>query len=325
MKAAMVKEYGPPETLVIEELPDPEPGPSEVLVDVHAASVNFPDVLIMQNLYQISVPTPFAPGSEIAGVVRAVGAEVKQIKPGDRVFGTMMVGAFSEAIVIPEASLTHIPDGVDFGDAAAFHVVYATSYNALKYTARLKEGETLAVLGAAGGVGLAAVEIGKLLGARVIAAASSAEKLEVCKAHGADALINYQTENLKDRLKELTDGRGVDVVYDPVGGDYSEQALRATGWNGRFIIIGFATGDIPRIPLNLVLLKGCWIGGFAHAAFGANEPEESAQCRAELQELFAAGDIRPHISARFPLEQAGDALRLVAERKSIGKVVIDIR
>jgi NADPH2:quinone reductase len=324
MRAAVVREYGPPEVLRIEELPAPVPGPGQVLVDVHAAAVNYPDVLLLANRYQIPAKLPFTPGSELAGVVAALGPGVRGVEPGQRVLGSMMVGAFAEQVALPATSLTPVPEGIDLRAAAAFGVVYATAYHALRSPGRLRAGETLLVLGAGGGVGLAAVDLGRAMGARVIAAASSAAKLAAARERGAEACIDYARENLKDRLKELTQGRGVDVVIDPVGGPYSEPALRATGWRGRFVVVGFAAGEIPRIPLNLLLLKGAELHSLNIGPFGEREPEEAARNRAELLELWRAGKISPHVSSVYPLARAAEALRELAERRAIGKVVIDL-
>ncbi|MCH2173958.1 NADPH:quinone oxidoreductase family protein [Myxococcota bacterium] len=324
MRAARCNEYGPPESLTIEDLPTPEPGPGEILIQVKAASVNYPDVLIMDNRYQVSLPTPFTPGSELAGVVGAVGPGVGQFSVGDRVYGAMFSGAFAEQVVAPATAFSPMPAGVEFGDAAAFSVVYGTAYFALTLTAELAAGETLVVLGAAGGVGLAAVALGKQLGARVIAAASSPEKLAACRACGADETVDYSHENLKERIKELTGGAGADVALDPVGGEHSEATYRAMAWRGRFVVVGFATGEIPRIPLNLVLLKGADIRGFDFRPYGERAPELLAQRRAELTDLLAQGIIRPHISARFPLERASDALVEVSSRRATGKVLIEV-
>jgi len=325
MRAAVCRTYGPPEELRIEDLPEPVPGPGQVVVAVHAAAVNFPDVLILANRYQVSVPLPFSPGSEFAGVVAAVGPGVDSPRPGDRVFGAAFVGAFAERIAVPASSLTVLPDGADLAAAAAFGVVYATAYNALRSTAALRTGETLLVLGAAGGVGLAAVDLGSLLGARVIAAASTEEKLAACRKRGADATVDTSREALKDRVKELTGGRGVDVVLDPVGGALAEQAIRATGWRGRYVAVGFASGEIPRIPLNLLLLKGSELRAFNLAPFLTNEPEEYRRNQAELLELFLAGRIRPLISATYALADTAQALHDIAARRAIGKLVIDPR
>jgi NADPH2:quinone reductase len=322
MRAVLCKEFGPPEKLVVEEVPSPAAGKGEVRIDVHAAAVNFPDLLIIQNKYQFKPPLPFSPGGEVAGVVREVGAGVTAIKPGDRVLATTMWGGFAEEVAVDESRVAPIPDAMDFATAAAFFMAYGTSHHALVDRAHLKAGETLVVLGAAGGVGLAAVEIGKVLGARVIACASADDKLEVCKEHGADAVINYAREDLKERMKELTRGSGADVVYDPVGGQLSEAALRSTAWEGRFLVVGFAGGDIPRIPLNLVLLKGCQIVGVFWGSFIAREPEKNRANLAELVRWFEEKKIRPHISETFPLERAADALNAMAARKVKGKVVL---
>jgi NADPH2:quinone reductase len=325
MRAAVAREYGPPEVLHIEELPEPVAGRGQVLVDVHAAAVNYPDVLILANRYQIPAKLPFTPGSEVAGVVAAVGPDVRGVEPGMRVMGALFVGAFAERVALPAASLTPIPDGIELHAAAAFGVVYTTAYHALRSPGRLRAGETLLVLGAGGGVGLAAVDLGRALGARVIAAASSEAKLRAARERGAELGVNYVSENLRDRLKELTQGRGVDVVIDPVGGPYSEPALRALGWRGRLVVVGFAAGDIPRIPLNLVLLKGAEIHALNFGPFQENEPQEAARNRAELAELWRAGKLSPHVSAVYPLARAPEALRELAERRAIGKVVIDVR
>lgn len=325
MRAVVCREYGPPALLQIADVPAPEPGDGEVLVDVHAAAVNFTDLLVIQNRYQLSVTAPFTPGSELAGVVRAVGAGVHGVKPGDRVCGQTLVGAFAEQATLPAMMLTVLPAQVSFHAAAAFGVVYSTAYFALRSAAQIAAGETLLVLGAAGGVGLATVDVGRALGARVIAAASSDEKLQVCRTYGAAETINYQTENLKDRLKALTSGRGVDVVIDPVGGDLAEQAVRGTGWRGRYVTVGYASGAIPRIPVNLLLLKGCQLMGFNLAPFMMNAPEEAVRCRRELFELLVERRINPYVSAVYGLSDVARALTEVGERRVIGKLVIDPR
>ncbi len=322
MRAIVCREYGPPEGLVLQELPDPRPGPGQALVEVRAAAVNFPDLLILRNRYQLSAPLPFTPGSEFAGVVREVGPGVTRVAPGDRVFGAVFVGAFAERLAVAAEGLTGVPPAVDFEAAAAFGVAYGTAWAGLKSLARLAAGETLAVLGAAGGVGLAAVELGRILGARVVACASSPEKLAACRAAGADELVNYEAEDLKARLKELTGGRGADVVFDPVGGRHAEPALRATGWRGRYLVVGFASGEIPQIPLNLVLLKGAQILGLSIGPFLANAPDEGRRNREELLALLAAGRIRPRVGSVYALEEAARALREVAERRARGKVLI---
>src|SRR5579859_3605797 len=322
MRAARCNGYGPPESIVVEDMPSPSPAAGEALVEIHAGAVNYPDVLIMADQYQVSVPVPFTPGSEFAGVVSDVGENAGGLCRGDRVFGSTMVGAFAEQIAVPASSLTIIPEAVDLHSAAAFGVVYGTAYHALRSVAEVAPGSWVVVLGAAGGVGLAAVELAQILGARVVAAASTAEKLELCRAKGAEGVINYTTEDLRLRIRELTGG-GADVVIDPVGGPWAEQALRSTVWGGRFVTIGFASGEIPRIPLNLVLLKGVVVKGFEIRTFAQHAPEAARRDREELQSLLAEGRIRPHVSAVFGLEAVAEALRSVAERRSMGKVLID--
>ncbi len=321
MRAVVCKEFGPPESLVVENVADPEPGPGQVVVDVAAAGVNFPDVLIIQNKYQFKPPLPFTPGGEISGTIAAVGDGVDNVKAGDRILASTGVGAFAERIAIDAKSAVPIPDEMDFPTAAATLFTYGTSHYALKDRAELAAGENLLVLGAAGGVGLAAVELGKVMGARVIAAASTDDKLEVCKEHGADEVINYSTEDLKQRTKELTGGQGADVVYDPVGGDYAEAALRATNWQGRFLVIGFTAG-IPTPPLNLVLLKGCQIVGVFWGAFVMRDPARHLAHVRELMQWYQAGKIKPRVSGTFALEDAAAALNEIADRKVKGKVVI---
>ena len=322
MKAVLCKQFGPPESLVLEDLPSPKAGPGEAVVSVKAASLNFPDVLIIQNKYQFKPPLPFSPGSELSGVVKEVGEGVKGFKPGDRVISIAPYGAFAEEVKVDAGRLVPIPEGMDFNSAAAFLFTYGTSDHALRDRAQLKAGETLLVLGAAGGVGLAAIEIGKALGARVIACASSADKLQVCRQHGADDLINYATEDLREKIKELTGGKGVDVVYDPVGGPYTEPALRSTGWRGRLLVVGFAAGDIPKIPLNLPLLKGSSVVGVFWGDFARREPKAFAASIVQLGAWFREGKLKPHVSRTFALEQAVEALQLMAARKVTGKVVL---
>ena len=324
MKAVLCKQFGPPESLVIEELPALKPGAGEVIVSVKAASLNFPDVLIIQNKYQAKPQLPFSPGSEMSGVVKEVGDGVKGFKAGDRVLACTTFGAFAEEVKVEAVRLLPIPQGMDFNAAAAFLLTYGTSDHALRDRAQLKAGETLLVLGAAGGVGLAAVEIGKALGARVIASATSAEKLEVCRQHGADAVINYATEDLREKIRELTGGRGVDVVYDAVGGPYAEPALRSVGWRGRFLVIGFASGEIPKIPLNLPLLKGSAIVGVFWGDFARREPKAFAESFAQLDRWFREGKLKPHVSQTFPLAKAVEALQLLAGRKAKGKIVLTV-
>ena len=320
----LCKAYGPPESLVVEDLPPVEPGPGEVVIRVKAAGVNFPDVLIIQNKYQIKPPLPFSPGSEVAGVVKAVGDAVTRVKPGDAVMALTAFGGFAEEVKTDERQVLPLPAGMDFATAAAFGLTYATSDHALRDRGALKAGETLLVLGAAGGVGIAAIEIGKALGARVIACASTDEKLATCRAHGADATINYATEDLRERIKALTGGRGADVIYDPVGGAYTEPALRSIAWRGRLLVVGSASGDIPKIPLNLTLLKGCSIVGVYWGDFSRREPDRFAEQMRQLGRWFSDGVIKPHISAMFPLERASEALRLMAERRVTGKLVLTV-
>ena len=322
MKAVMCKEHGPPETLVVEDVPSPVAGPGEVVVSVRAASVNFPDVLIIQNKYQVKPPLPFSPGSEMAGVVKEIGAGVTRVKRGDRVMAVTTYGSFAEEVKTDEARVLAIPAGMDFPTAAAFVLTYATSDHALADRGSLEPGETLLVLGAAGGVGIAAIEIVKALGARVIACASSGEKLAVCREHGADETINYAAEDLRERIKALTGGKGVDVVYDAVGGSYTEPALRSIAWRGRLLVVGFAAGDIPRIPLNLTLLKGCSIVGVFWGDFARREPERFAARIVQLGEWYREGKLKPHVSATLPLERAAEALRMMAARQVKGKVVL---
>jgi NADPH:quinone reductase len=324
MRAVLCKAYGPPESLVVEDLPPLEPGSGEVVVSVKAASVNFPDVLIIQNKYQMKPPLPFSPGSEVAGVVKSVGAGVTHVKPGDRVMAIIGYGAFAEEIKAEAARVIPLPAGMDFDTAAAFGLTYATSDHALRDRGAMAAGETLLVLGAAGGVGIAAIEIGKALGARVIACASTDDKLAVCREHGADDAINYATEDLRERIKALTGGKGPDVVYDPVGGAYTEPALRSIAWRGRLLVVGFAAGDIPKIPLNLTLLKGCSIVGVYWGEFTRREPKKFAESIAQLGRWYAEGKLKPHISATFPLERAADALTKMANREVTGKVVLKV-
>ena len=322
MKALLCKRHGLPDTLVVEEVPDPAPGEGEVVVDVKAAGVNFPDVLIIQNKYQFKPELPFAPGAEVAGLVSAVGAGVAGLKVGDRVLGSCGHGGFAERVIVKAAKTVRLPEGVDFDTAAAFTLTYGTSWHALVDRAGLKAGETVLVLGAAGGVGLAAIEIAKVVGARVIAAASTDEKLAVCREHGADALINYAAEDLREAIKRETAGNGPDVIYDPVGGSYAEPAFRSIGWRGRYLVVGFANGEIPKLPLNLALLKGASLIGVFWGAYTAREPDHFA---ADLDAMFALiekGELRPHISQRYPLADGARALEDLMNRRAVGKLVI---
>lgn len=332
MKAVLCKAFGPPDQLVLEEVPSLTPKDNEVVVDVKAAAVNFPDTLMIEGKYQFQPPFPFAPGGELAGVVKQCGAKVSTLKPGDRVMASSGFGAFAEEAAVEAARCLPMPDGLDFATASGFVMTYGTSHYALKDRARLQKGESLLVLGAAGGVGLAAVELGKLMGARVIAAASSEEKLAVARAHGADEGLLYTAEPLdrnaqkafSDAIKAKTDGAGVNVVYDPVGASYAEPAVRALAWEGRFLVIGFAGGEIPRLPLNLPLLKSCQIVGVFWGAFTMRNPERNAAHLQELVEWIAAGKLKPHICKTFRLEETAHALAYMAARKAQGKIIISM-
>ncbi|HEX4538718.1 MAG TPA: NADPH:quinone oxidoreductase family protein [Acidimicrobiales bacterium] len=322
MRAALVRSYGPPESVGVELVDDPTPAAGEVVIEVRAAAVNFPDVLLIRNEYQVHVNPPFIPGSEFAGTVRDVADDVTEIRPGDRVLGATFIGAFAELVAAPAAGLLRLPKGVQFREAAAFWVTYSTAYHALRSVAQVAPGDWVTVLGAAGGVGMAAIDVARALGGRVLAAASSVDKLRACRERGAEATVDYATEDLKMRMRELTGG-GADVVIDPVGGPYSEQALRSTRWGGRFVVVGFASGTIPSVPLNLVLLKGAIVRGFDLRTFGEHAPAELARDRRELLELVGSGQLRPLVSAVFPLERVGDALAHLGSRRAIGKVVVE--
>ncbi|MFZ6644266.1 NADPH:quinone oxidoreductase family protein [Undibacterium sp. TJN25] len=322
MKAIVCKAWGLPDTLVVEELPDVVPGPGQVAIDVKAAGVNFPDVLIIQNKYQFKPELPFTPGSELSGIVRAIGEGVSNVKVGDKVIAFIGHGAFAQQVAAPANAVMPMPPGMDFDTAAAITLTYGTSHHAVVDRAQLKAGETMLVLGAAGGVGLAAIEIGKALGARVIAAASSDEKLAICKDHGADILINYSTADLREAIKAATDGKGPDVIYDPVGGIYAEPAFRSIGWRGRYLVVGFANGEIPKLPLNLTLLKGASLVGVFWGDYARREPKANQAAMRELMGWLAEGKIRPHISGRYALADTAIALNDIAARKVTGKVVI---
>lgn len=322
MKALVCTRFGPPELLDYRDVPPPVAGEGEVVVDVRAASVNFPDVLIIANKYQFKPPLPFSPGSELAGVVTAVGPGVTGVAVGDRVMAFTIHGAFAEQVVIAAERAVPIPDGVDFRTAAALLITYGTMDHALRDRGSVAPGETVLVLGASGGVGIASIEIAKALGARVVACASSDEKLRACREHGADAVINYAEDELRERIRGLTDGRGVDVVVDPVGGPYTEPALRSLAWRGRLLVVGFASGEIPRVPLNLTLLKGAAIVGVFWGDFLRREPAAFAASVAQLGRWLRAGQLRPLISAELPLARGAEALRLMADRQVVGKVVL---
>lgn len=323
MKAVVCHSFGPPENLTVEEVDDPTPGPTQVLVEVKAAAATFPDTLMLEDKYQFKAEPPYIPGGEVAGVVTKVGADVEGLKVGDRIVGGLgTVGGFAELAVVDAVGARALPDSVEFAQSTGLNYAYGTTLYGLKYRGQLAEGETLLVTGAGGHVGLSAVELGKLMGARVIAAASSEEKLDLCRQRGADETINYSQENLKERAKELTDGNGCDVIYDCVGGELAEQALRAIGWSGRFLVVGFPAG-IPAIPLNLTLLKSCQIVGVFYGAMTFREPELAKDIANELIDLTASGKLSPHISGRYSLDQAGEALRSMMDRRSVGKVIIE--
>jgi NADPH2:quinone reductase len=324
MKAVLCKQFGPPDSLLVEDLPSPRAGPGEAVISVKAASLNFPDVLIIQNKYQFKPPLPFSPGSELAGVVKEIGSGVQGWRAGDKVIAFTTYGAFAEEVKTDASRLVPLPEKMDFVTGAAFLLTYATTDHALRDRAALAAGETLLVLGAAGGVGLAAIEIGKALGARVIACASSEDKLAVCRSHGADATINYATEDLRERIKALTEGRGVDVVYDPVGGPYTEPAFRSLAWRGRHLVVGFAAGEIPKLPLNLALLKGASVVGVFWGDFARRQPKEFAQSIGQLARWYADGKLKPHVSHTMPLEKAAEALKLMAARQVTGKLVLTV-
>lgn len=323
MKAVVCKELGLPDKLeLVTDWPEPTPGDHDVVVEVKAAGLNFPDVLMIQGKYQHQPEMPFIPGGECAGIVKAVGSKVTRYQPGDKVIAAAGTGAFSEQVVANEFGVFAMPEALSFEQAAGVCITYFTSYYALKQRANIQPGETLLVLGAAGGVGSTAVELGKLMGAKVIAAASSQEKLELCKKLGADELINYSEVSLKDAVRELTDGKGVDVIYDPVGGDYSEPAVRSMAWNGRYLVIGFASGPIPSIPLNLALLKGCSIVGVFWGRFAGEQSDVQMKNVEELWTLFDEGKLNPVVTDCFPLEQYEEAFNCLIDRKARGKVIL---
>ena len=332
MKALQCVELAGPEKLIFADIEDPKPASGEVLVEIKAASVNFPDVLMVQGLYQFQPPMPFIPGAECSGVITEIGEGVQSCKVGDHVFVMAGNGCFAEQIVVEEARVTVVPKDMDFPVAAALPMTYWTSLYALKQRAQIQPGATLLVLGAAGGVGLSAVELGKAMGAKVIAAASSEEKIKTCLEHGADEAFVYPSGNLdrdqqkalSNKIKELTGGLGANVVYDPVGGSFSEPALRAMAWEGRFLVIGFAAGEIPKPPLNLALLKGCQIVGVFWGAWTTMFPNENQANFQELFDLYAAGKINPEISDRFSLAESAAAISHLKDRKAKGKVIIDV-
>jgi NADPH:quinone reductase len=322
MKAVLAKAFGPLEQLALEEVPARDPAPGEVAITVKACGVNFFDALIVQGKYQSRPPVPFSPGGEVAGVIRAVGEGVTGLTEGTRVLAFTGHGGYAEEVIADAGSVVALPGQMDFVTAAGFPITYATSYHALKDRGQLRSGETLLVLGAAGGVGLAAVEIGKIMGARVIACASSDEKLALAREHGADTVINYAAGELRERIREVTSGKGVDVVYDPVGGGYAEPALRSLATGGRYLVIGFASGEIPKIALNLLLLKVVSMVGVFWGAFAKAQPQRNAANLAELLGWYTQGRLRPHVSATFPLGRYREALDAVVQRKVLGKVIL---
>ena len=332
MKALQCVELGGPDKLKINELDSPSATPGHVVIDVKSGSINFPDVLMIQGLYQFQPPLPFTPGGESAGIISEVGEEVTNFKVGDKVFAMTGTGAFAEKILAHEASCTLIPDSMDYDSAAALSMTYGTSLYALKQRANIQPGETLLVLGASGGVGIAAIELGKAMGAKVIAAASTQDKIDMCMAHGADEGFIYpsgnldrdQQKELSNKIKELTGGVGANVVYDPVGDSYSEPCLRATAWEGRYLVIGFAAGEIPKMPLNITLLKGCQIVGVFWGAWVGMYPDENNKNFAELFKLHAEGKINPEVSQKYSLEDSADAFLHLANRKAKGKVIINM-
>ncbi len=330
MKAMLCREFGPPENMTLAELPSPKPGPGQIVIAVKACGVNFPDLLMLQDKYQFKPVLPFSPGGEVAGIVKEIGDGVTTLKAGDRIAASIGSGGFAEEVLADARRCVPLPAGLDFDVASSFIVTYGTSYHALKDRAHLMPDENLVVLGAAGGVGLAAVELGVAMGARVVAGASTQTKVDLAKAHGAAdgfvypgvPLSKEQQKVMTDDIKRLTGGAGADVLYDPVGDDYTEPALRAMNWQGRYLVVGFAAGAIPRVPLNLTLLKGCDVlGVFWGAATARNPPGAFADLN-QLAAWIAEGKLKPHISGRFPLAQSGDAIRMLMDRKALGKVIV---
>jgi NADPH:quinone reductase len=322
MKALLCTEFGPAEMLTFQEINAPEPKENEILIKVAACSANFPDTLIIENKYQFKPALPFSPGGEVAGIILKIGENVKNLTVGQRVFALCGWGGFAEEVCVGTDRVFPLPDYMDYVTGASLMYNFGTSYHALKNRAHLQKGETLLVLGAAGGVGLAAVELGKLMGANVIAAASNDEKLAICKEKGADFLINYETEDLREKIKEFTNGKGVDVVYDPVGDKYAEPALRSMAWNGRYLVVGFAGGDIPKLPFNLALLKGCSVVGVFWDQFSKLQPKQNMENILELAQWFKEGQLKPHIFKKYSLTDSAQALVDLRERKVVGKAVV---
>ena len=325
MRALVCREYGPPDSLVIEEHDDPVPGPGQVCIDVAAAGINFPDVLSIAGKYQVKTPTPFIPGNEAAGIVAATGDGVTRHAVGDKVIINCTGGAFAEKCVADVATTAPLPDSLSFEQGAGFSVTYGTSAHALRQSANLKPGETVLVLGAAGGVGISAVEVAKAMGTRVIAAASSEEKLAFARSAGADETINYSTTPLKETVKELTGGKGADVVYDPVGGELADQAFRATAWHGRYLVIGFASGDIPRFPANIALLKEASIIGVWWGTWAMKNPELQRQNMLEMAKLVRSGKVSPRVTESYSLDRFAAAFKAITERRALGKVTLRMR
>ena len=322
MKAILCNHFGGPDELVLADIPPTVAGPGEAVVRVKAAALNFFDTLIIAGKYQHKPPFPFSPASEFAGIIESVGKGVTEVAPGDRVMGSTGWGAARESLAAPTKQLVKISENLDFERAAGLTVTYSTTLYGLRERGGLKPGETLVVLGASGGTGLAAIEIGKIMGARVIACASSAEKLDFARSHGADETVNYASEDLRDALKRLGGARGIDVVYDPVGGAYAEPAVRSLGWEGRYLVIGFAAGEIPKLPLNLVLLKSCDIRGVLWGAWTLREPERQRALMTEIARWCAEGKLSSHVHAVYPLAETASALKAIADRKVMGKIVL---
>lgn len=323
MKAVLATQFCGPDDLVLSDIPDPVAGPGEAVIAIKSAALNFFDLLMIQGKYQVKPPFPFSPAAEIAGVIESVGAGVTDVKVGDRVAASVGHNGAREKVAVPASSIVKIPDALSFDRAAGVIVIYGTAYHALADRADPKPGETLAVFGAAGGTGLAACELGKALGLKVIACASSDEKLEFAKKHGADMTINYAKDNLRDKLKEIGGEKGIDIVFDPVGGDFAEVGVRSLAWKGRFLVIGFANGQIPKIPLNLALLKGCDIRGVFWGAYMKRDPKHGRAALEKLMQWAAEGKISSHVDRTFPLAQTTEALKVLAERKAMGKVILN--
>ena len=322
MRALLCKEYGSPSQLILDDVDDPRPAKGQILIRVKAAGINFPDVLSIEGKYQVKIEPPFIPGNEASGIIEAVGEGVERFKPGDQVITMSKGGAFAEKCVSDENTTIPLFPALNFSQGAGFMVTYGTSYHALKQSAKLKDGETILVLGAAGGVGVTAIEIAKAMGARVIAAASSSEKLEFAKGIGADELINYSETPLKEKVKEITEGKGADVVYDPVGGELSDEALRATAWHGRYLVIGFASGDIPKFAANILLLKEASAIGVWWGTWAAKNPHKHIQNIEELGVMIASGHITPRVTEEFAMDQYKEAFEVITERRARGKVIL---